>query len=99
VGRIHALREGATSADVIREGSGRLDGVEVLRDGGVVFTSWVDSAVHLLRDGKDQRLLREIPEGADIGVDTRRNQLAVPLSVLGRVQIWSLAATGDSTRR
>lgn len=89
VGRIHAI--GADGkAVVIRQGSSRLDGVEVLSDGAIVFTSWGDSTLHLVRNGRDEAALREIPEGADIGIDTRRSQLAVPLSVLGRVQIWSL---------
>jgi hypothetical protein len=26
---------------------------------------------------------------ADIGIDTKRNRLAIPLSVLGEVQLWS----------
>ena len=93
-GRIYSLRPGKTSADVIRQGLGRLDGVEVLGDGSILFTSWTDSSIHQLKNGTDTKLVREVPEAADIGVDTRRNQLAIPLSVLGRVQIWSLGSIG-----
>ena len=94
VGRIHALGTDG-SARVIREGSGRLDGLETLRDGSLVFTSWADSSLHRLAGTRDEVLLREIPEGADLGLDTRRQQIAVPLSVLGRVQIWSLGRLGE----
>ena len=31
-------------------------------------------------------LRRGVPEAADIGVDTKRGVVAIPLSVLGRVQ-------------
>jgi sugar lactone lactonase YvrE len=99
VGRIHALRADGGGGRVIRTGSGRLDGVEVLGDGSIVFTSWVDSTLHRLKNGKDEKLLREIPEAADIGIDTRRNQIAIPLSVLGRIQIWSLGSVGQPASR
>ena len=97
-GRIYSIKPGAASADVIREGLGRLDGLEVLGDGSIVFTSWADSSIHLLKNGADQKLVREVPEAADIGIDTKRNQLAIPLSVLGRVQIWSLGAIGRPSK-
>jgi sugar lactone lactonase YvrE len=93
-GRIFAIPREETVATVIRQGSGRLDGLEVLPNGSVLFTSWADSSLHLLESGTDRRLVRQLPEAADIGIDTRRNQVAVPLSVLGRVQIWSLGGVG-----
>lgn len=93
-GRIYSIKPGASSASVIRQGPGRLDGLEVLRDGSILFTSWADSSIHLLKHGTDQKLVREVPEAADIGIDTRRNQIAIPLGVLGRVQIWSLGPIG-----
>jgi hypothetical protein len=73
-----------------RSGGGQLDGVEVLRDGAIVFTSWADSSVHLLANGRDEPIIRDVPVPADIGLDTKRNILAIPLSMLGRVQLWSL---------
>jgi sugar lactone lactonase YvrE len=99
IGRIFSVKPGQATADVIREGKGRLDGVAMLPDGGMVFTSWSDSSIHLLRSGKDERIVREVPEPAGIGIDTRRNQLAIPLAVLGRVQIWSLGALKGSGSR
>jgi sugar lactone lactonase YvrE len=93
-GRIFSLAATGDSAQVIRQGLGRLDGLELLPDGALVFTSWADSSIHLLKDGTDRKIIREVPEAADLGLDTRRNQLAIPLSVLGRVQIWSLGNIG-----
>jgi hypothetical protein len=62
----------------------------VLPDGGIVYASWVDSSIHLLRGTRDRTLVREVPEAADFDIDTRRNLLAIPLSTLGRVQLWDL---------
>jgi sugar lactone lactonase YvrE len=97
-GRIFAIpREG--KATVVREGSGRLDGLEALPNGSMLFTSWADSSLHLLENGTDRKLLRQLPEAADIGVDTKRRQVAIPLSVLGRVQLWSLGNIGRPARQ
>ena len=81
---------GGATPQRLRSGKGQLDGVEVLADGAIVFTSWADSSVHLLADGVDRPLIRQVPVAADIGIDTKRNRLAVPLSQLGAVQLWSL---------
>ena len=97
-GRITAFADGDSAGRPIWEkrGVGKIDGVEVLPNGAILFASWADSSVHLLENGKERQIVREVPEPADIGVDTRRNRLAIPLSTLGRVQIWSL---GDVGRR
>ncbi|MDB4891329.1 MAG: hypothetical protein JWL61_3184 [Gemmatimonadetes bacterium] len=97
-GRIFSLSANGDSARVIRQGLGRLDGVELLPNGALVFTSWADSSIHLLKDGTDRKIIREVPEAADLGFDTRRKQLAIALSVLGRVQIWSLGNLAGSMR-
>ena len=46
--------------------------------------------MHLLRNGRDQPIIRAVPVPADIGIDTKRNRLAIPLSMLGTVQLWTL---------
>ena len=76
------LRTSATST--------QLDGVEVLANGTILFTSWADSSIHALSGTSERRIVREVPVAADIGIDTRRNRLAIPLSMLGRVQLWEL---------
>ncbi len=75
-----------------------LDGLEVLPNGDILFTSWDDSSLHLLHGDTDRKLVQEVPAAADIGVDTKRGVLAIhPPSVLGRVQLWSLAGLGSAT--
>ena len=89
--------DGADSVHALlsREQQGRLDGVEVLPSGAILYASWADSSLHLLQGQRDRQVLREIPFPADIGLDTRRNRVAVPMPTMGWVQIWSLS---DSTR-
>jgi hypothetical protein len=69
----------------------QLDGVEMLPDGAIMFTSWADSSIHVLKDATDRKIIRGVPVPADIGVDTRRHHLAIPLSMLGRVQLWDIS--------
>jgi sugar lactone lactonase YvrE len=88
-GQVMTSPEEATR-QLIRTGKGQLDGVEVLSDGAIVFSSWADSSIHLLANDRDRQIIREVAVPADIGIDTRRNQIAIPLSMLGRVEIWSL---------
>jgi sugar lactone lactonase YvrE len=99
VGEIAAVAlDGGTRA-VLHRGPGKLDGVEVLPDGAILYASWADSSIHVLRGGQDRRLVREVMEPADIGIDTRRHVLAIPLSTLGRVQLWQLDPPRDGARR
>ena len=89
VGRVTASTPDG-KADTLRSGTARIDGVEVLPNGNILYTSWGDSSLRMLSGGRDAPLIRQLPEAADLGVDTRRGNVAIPLSVLGVVQIWSL---------
>jgi hypothetical protein len=90
-GEIAAMPATADSARVVlRDGRGQLDGVAVLPDGAIMFSSWADSSIHVLRNGRDVQVIREVPEPADIGLDTRRRRVLIPLTVAGQVQIWEL---------
>jgi sugar lactone lactonase YvrE len=91
VGEVASMPADMSSRTVLRSGKGQLDGVEVLRDGTILFTSWADSSLHALRDGRDQPIVRDVPVAADIGIDTRRQRVAIPLSMLGRVQLWDIS--------
>jgi sugar lactone lactonase YvrE len=91
-GQIMMNPRGQTKPNLIRRrpARGQLDGVEVLPDGAILFSSWADSSVHMLVNGRDKPIVRDVAVPADIGVDTKRNYLLIPLSMLGHVQIWSL---------
>ena len=97
VGEVATLAEGDSARRVIRRGKGRLDGVEALADGSILFTSWIDSSLHIIdASGTERTIVRQVPEPADIGIDTRRNRVAIPLSMLGQVQLWTLGAGNTS---
>jgi sugar lactone lactonase YvrE len=78
---------------------GEFDGVEVL-PGGVMYTSWTDSSLHVISEGKDRKLVRFVPEGADIGYDSKRGVVAVPLAMMDHVEFFALppALTGRPAR-
>ena len=88
--RLFSFRNADTARAVLDSGHGRWDGVEALPDGRILFSSWTDSTVHLLSGGRDQRLVRNVPAPADIGIDTKRGLVLVPLVVLGRVEMWKI---------
>ena len=88
--RLFAYHAGDTTRAVLDSGNGKWDGVEVLGDGRILVSSWSDSTVHLLADGHDERLVRNVPAPADIGVDTKRGLVLVPLGVMSRVELWTI---------
>lgn len=81
-----------TSAEktLIGTGPGRFDGLVILADGRIVTTSWVDHSVHVFDGDRHYRIATNLPQAADIGFDTRRNRLLIPLALPGRVEIWRL---------
>lgn len=99
VGEVATMPVDMASREVIRRGSGQLDGVEVLRNGTILFTSWADSSVHALTGGRDVPIVRGVPVAADIGIDTRRHHLAIPLSMAGRVQLWDISGVENDAAR
>jgi len=90
--RLYAFHDADTTRVVLDSGKGRWDGVEALPDGRILVSSWIDSAVHLISGTRDERVVRNVPSPADIGVDTKRGLVLVPLGVLGRVELWTVPA-------
>jgi sugar lactone lactonase YvrE len=97
-GAVMVNPQGGAKPQLIRTGKGQLDGVEALADGALLFSSWADSSIHLLANGRDRPIIRGVPVAADIGIDTKRNRLAIPLSMLGTVQLWSLDGLESPTK-
>jgi sugar lactone lactonase YvrE len=86
---ILAWRPGAAQPTVIGYGAGQMDGVEVLGDGRLLVSSWADSSV-AIRSGNKETLIKDLPSPADIGVDTKRQHVVVPLFTENRVEIWNI---------
>ncbi len=71
------------------EGGGNFDGIEVVGN-KIIVASQMDTSLHILEDGVD-RVAVELPgKPADIGIDTKRNRVAVPYVSLNRVDIIQL---------
>ncbi len=101
---IRGWRPGQTALDAVGSSAGaQFDGVEVLGDaagagaGGrrVLVASQADSSLHLFAGAAGGPLtgrpaVRLGGRPADIGVDVRRQRVAVPFVARGRVEIWEL---------
>jgi sugar lactone lactonase YvrE len=70
--------------------SNKFDGVEILSDGRVLASSQGDSALHLFTGGTGRPIIHVGGAPADIAVDTKRNQVAVPFVDRSIVEIWKL---------
>lgn len=69
---------------------GRLDGVEVLGPGRFLVASQTDLSLHLVTGGQGRAFIRTAGAPADIGIDTKRDRVAVPFIALNQVEIWQL---------
>jgi len=72
-------------------GPGSFDGIARLADGRVLVTSWADSSVYAMqRDSSMTRLITGLEAPADLGVDTKRQRVLVPLFNLDRVVVYQM---------
>jgi sugar lactone lactonase YvrE len=72
------------------EGGGNFDGIEVVGN-TIIIASQADTSLHFMADGVDIGGIKLPGKPADIGIDTKRNTVAVPYVALNRVDIISLA--------
>jgi hypothetical protein len=56
----------------------------------LLIASQTDSALHVRDAAGSRPVVRVAGAPADIGIDTRRNRVAVPYIDLDRVDIWQL---------
>ncbi len=89
---IFAWKPGDTTATSIAAGKGEFDGVERLPDGRILVSSWADSSVYVLDGATLVRAVLGVQSPADIGVDTKRNRVAVPLFQANRVELFAIPA-------
>ncbi len=87
---ILSWKPGEAAPTVLAKGAGQWDGVEVLADGRIIASSWADSTVDVIVGGKIERLISGVPSPADIGVDTKRQRVLIPVFTQNRVEVWQL---------
>jgi sugar lactone lactonase YvrE len=85
---IQSWRPGALP-EPLATGPGMYDGIEIV-NGRIYVTSWADSAVHVVENGRMRKLIANLSSPADLGVDTRRGVLAVPRLNDGRIDYFKL---------
>jgi sugar lactone lactonase YvrE len=71
--------------------AGQLDGVVRLADGSLVLSSWETKTVyHVTPQGEVHAILPDMESPADIGIDTKRNRVLIPLFTPNRVVVRGL---------
>lgn len=87
---VYALNPEDSTRSILATGKGRFDGIEPIGGGRFLVSCWQDSSVHVFGNRLDRQIVRNVPSPADIGIDTRRNRLAIPVGN-NRVEFWDLA--------
>jgi sugar lactone lactonase YvrE len=87
---VSAWKDGDSTVTAVGTGPGGYDGVEVLSDGRILVTSWADSSVQVIANGAFRKVIGNVSGPADIGVDTKRNVVAVPRFEAGRVEYFTI---------
>ena len=87
---VSSWKDGDTTVTTIASGPGGYDGVEVLSDGRILVSSWADSSVQMFSNGAFHKVVGNVEAPADIGVDTKRNVVAVPRFNAGRVEYFTI---------
>jgi sugar lactone lactonase YvrE len=88
---LQSWTSGAATPTALVTGPGGYDGVEVLANGNILVSSWTDSTVHVVHGGSHMMpLIRNVNAPADIGVDTKRNVVAIPLFNGGKVEYYKI---------
>ncbi len=85
-----AWKPGMAKPDSIGIGAGAGDGLEIMADGRALYTSWADSSLSVFVNGASTTLIKGFNSPADIGYDTKRNRVAIPLFNDGRVVILQM---------
>lgn len=83
------LQEESLSEFTSAAGGGNFDGIEFVGD-RLIAASQSDSSLRVAESEEDMIIIHVPGPPADIGLDTQRNQVAVPYIALNRVDIWQL---------
>lgn len=90
-GELYTLGANGQKENVIKLPAGQLDGVEILPSGVFLVSSWETSAVYrVARDGTARVVVKDVPSPADIGYDSRRNRVLIPIFTKNYLVIQSL---------
>lgn len=90
-GELYEIGANGRPENIRKLRAGQLDGVEVLGDGAFLVSSWETSVVYRVeRDGMAKVIVKDVPSPADIGYDSRRNRVLIPIFTKNYLVIQSL---------
>ena len=90
-GEIYSLDKTGKKADAQKLPKGMLDGVVALTDGSYLVSSWEGSGIYRGKPGGDWTLaLTDLKAPADIGYDTKRGRVLVPLFIDSAVEAYAI---------
>jgi sugar lactone lactonase YvrE len=87
---VQTLGDGAKVPALLVTGPGQYDGIEILADGRVFVSSWADGSIYMIKDGAMSKVVSGVDQPADIGIDTKRNIIAVPRFGGGKVEYFMI---------
>jgi hypothetical protein len=87
---IVAWTPGSKTPVPLGQTKGQLDGIEPLGGTRFLITSWADSSLDVFDNGTVTPVGTDLPSPADIGVDTKRKRVAIPLLMENRVEFRAL---------
>jgi sugar lactone lactonase YvrE len=91
-GELFQVSADGSKIPVLPASDRQLDGVVFTSNGGMLFSSWGDSAVYRVTPtGASSRMITGLAAPADIGYDPRRNRVLIPLFNDNKVLIRDVA--------
>lgn len=90
-GEVYRVLENGQKYTLPAPPTGSLDGLLAMDDGSLIMSSWAGSAVYRMDEkGHYSTVVDSLESPADIGYDSRRNRLLVPLFLEDRIIIIQL---------
>lgn len=90
-GEVYSLDKAGKKADAQKLPKGMLDGIVALADGSYLVSSWEASGIFRGKPGGDWALaLTDLKAPADIGYDTKRGRVLVPLFMDSAVEAYQI---------
>jgi hypothetical protein len=87
---IYGWKPGDKDLETLGSGPGQQDGVVFLPDGRLLVTSWADSSLFVLENGRAQTVARGVSSPADIDVEPRNSRVAVPQLMENKVLFFEV---------
>lgn len=89
--RYWAPGSSAPQDSTILPGGGNFDGIETV-GADLLIAGQADSSIRVVADSERTPVIRTAGRPADIGIDTRRQRIAIPFVSLNRVDVYTLPA-------